>query len=127
MKALGFHEWTDAFNIENIPSTKIDRAYHLETISGSGVKQNQQDVELTTEVSVRFFRKGFRTPADAIDQSLTHLDQVIKDILSPQVRLTQVGIKNITLSGFSLSPLDESNDNTILASVEFSVLTVLDA
>jgi hypothetical protein len=41
--ALGFTEWMDGFNIENIPSTLIDMAYHIGPPQTTGISNNQGD------------------------------------------------------------------------------------
>jgi len=123
----GFTIWPDGFNFENIPENLIDRAYHLELDNFSGEGQNQQDQEMLVPIIVRCFFKGFRDPDGAIDTAIQKAEDLITDAVKPSNRLTQYanGIKNVVFINGGAIPIAESNDNTILLELNFSVRVIL--
>ncbi len=124
MDGLGYREHTDGFNIENIPSTIIDKSYHIEVITGTGGVINQHVQGVDMPITLRVFREGFRDPAAMRDEMLGDMQSIICDILTPAVRLTS-GIKNIVFDSFSLLPLDDSNDNSIILEMNFTNIVIL--
>ena len=124
LNALAYVEWKDGFNFQNIPSTLLNRSYHIETISGSGVSLNQQDQVINQEVSVRVFFKGYRNPQDAIDSAMSSYQEILVSCLAPSNRLTQ-GFKNVLFSSMQLEPLADSNDNAVILSLTFTVLVII--
>lgn len=124
LKAQSLKEWTDGFNRENIPSTVIDRSFHILTNSISAVKQNQQGNDIEVGVVVSILLKGYRDPASAIDEALALAGVVIADITDPTLKLNQ-SFKNILFTTSSIDPFDESNDNLVLLTLEFTVIDIL--
>lgn len=125
-KAIGLKEWTDGFNFENIPSTLINGAFHIQSDSGNGIKLNQHDQELSFNQTVRIFVKGYRDPASGIDSAIKITEDLIKETVSAKNRLTQSdGIKNVILDGFNFETGDQSNDNLIIASITFRIISIL--
>lgn len=125
MNALGYTEHTDAFNFENIAASRLDKGYHLSVGSIAGVGQNQSDIETNIPVTVRFFKKGFRDPAGARDSAITLAETIVTTLLAPAKRVGTSGIKNILFNSATPDPLAESNDNTILMTLEFTVFVIL--
>jgi hypothetical protein len=124
MDDLGYREWTDGFNVENIPSTIIDKSYHLEVNDGSGGVINQHVQNISMPITLRVFRNGFRDPASMRDEMLGDMEAIVCDILLPAVRLSS-GIKNIVFDSFSLLPLDVSNDNSVILEMNFTNIIML--
>lgn len=124
--AIGLREWKDGFSFENIPSNLFDKAYHLEAGPGVGVKLNQNDQEINFQIIVRIFVKGFRDPASGIDTAISLSEDLITEALDPAKRLTQTtGIKQVTFESINFEPPLGDNDNLVIASVQFRVLTIL--
>lgn len=125
LKSLGYQEWKDAFNVDNIPSTLLDKVFHVEHGIASQRQNNQQNLELIAPFSVTMFRKGFRDPNAALDDAAVLTDTIIKEFLAPENRLTQQGtIKNIAFESAEMTPISASNDNAVLVKVAFSALCV---
>ena len=125
LEALGFKEWTDAFNVDNIPSTLLDKSFHLSAPSGArrgSYDQAKQDAETT--VVIRIARKGYKTPAKAIDQCLADVDAIIARVLEI-TRRTSTGIKNIYYGGHSINALDATNDNVAVLEISFTCFIIL--
>ncbi len=125
MDGLGYSEWQDAFNIENIPSTILDTSYHIDLSTGEAAVINSSALQEIGTVVLRVFRKGFRDTVAMRDEMLAEKDTIICDILAPAVRL-QSGIKNIVYNSFALQPLSDSNDNSAILELNFSVVVYLE-
>ena len=123
MNSLGYSEWTDGFNWENIPSTIIDGTYHLEVQENSSAKQNQYDIEIEIPVVIRLFTKGFRDPASGIDDMISKIEGIIKEACKPTASLgSLVSCKFRTMA---VEPFIVSNDNLIMGRIEFSNILIL--
>lgn len=124
--AINLKEWKDGFNFENIPTSIINKSFHITQGVATGVKLNQNDQEMIFPVTVEIFTKGYKDVASAIDSSIELSEDLIIECLTPTTRLTQsTGIKNIIFESVSYEPLSNSNDNSVIAKVTFRVLTIL--
>lgn len=124
LDSLSYVEWTDGFNFENIPSNILDGSYHLESGQASGIKQNQDDLELSQVLTARLFIKGYRDPASAIDSGHEKGEAIIKECLKATLRLTS-SIKNITFTNMDIEPVALSNDNAVIVRMEFNIFTII--
>ena len=79
MESLGYREWKDNFNFENIPSSQLEKVYHLATENGSGIRDNQADQEIEMPIEIRFFKKGYRYVSEAYDSSIESAQGAIKE------------------------------------------------
>lgn len=123
MEDLGFEEWTDAFNIENIPETLLDKSFHILSPSASGVKLNMHDQVIDFEHHLTIFRRGFQNPAEAEDSIIEDCEDILCSILSPENRL--VDKLNIKFEGFTIDPLNIENDNSVKATIILIVQVTL--
>jgi hypothetical protein len=123
MNNLLFIEHDDGFNVANIPSTVLDRAYHISSPSISLVKQNQELIELEAETVIRFFLKGYRNPAEAIDNAMDEEQNILMAVLSAANRTTSE-IKNVVFAGSTKEQLADSNDDSVLVTMTFNVLVL---
>jgi hypothetical protein len=125
-KAVGLKEWPDGFNFQNIPSTIVNGSFHVLSEAGTGTKLNQNDQEIAFVHILRVLFKGYRDPGAAIDSAIKITEDLIKETVAPKNRLTQSdGIKNIALEGFRFDELEQSNDNIVVASITFRVISTL--
>lgn len=123
--ALGFQEWKDVFNVDNIPSTKLEKSFHLGPVTGSrrdAYDPNSQDVE--AEIVVRIVRKGYKNPADAVDQCLVDLDSVLSRVLAPTRRFGP-NVKNVYYGSHTIDELATTNDNVAVLEITFNCLIIL--
>lgn len=121
LKELGFREWVEAFNYENIPSTILDRGFHIDTPTGGRrgpYDQNSQEIE--HDCIVRVFFKGHRNPSAAVDVAMASYGDILRSCLSSD-RLG-LGVKNIYLADVNLRPYAPSNDNLVLLEITFTCL-----
>lgn len=121
---MGFQEHKDPFNIENNPSTYINKSFHVELGDASFIKQSQNAIEMTIPASVRFWYKGTKEPWLARDSAVQSAETLIKKALAPGRRLTG-SLKNVTLSSVSHQALSLSNDNVIETKVDFQTMVIL--
>lgn len=126
LKARGLKEHTDAFNIENIPETIFDKSFHILFGPFLGTKLNMHVQEASVNVQVRVFLKGFRDPANAVDQATLLGENIIRDFLAPAKRIATAPIKNVTFIRMSIDPYADSNDNLVTILLEFETLIMLD-
>jgi len=121
MESLAFKEWKDGFADDNIPSSIIDRSYFLGIGTATEDQTNALDVELTQEVELRVYFKGFRDPQGAIDSCLGECEAIIAK-LCKFADYTEAGLKQVRFSSMDIEPLtDEQNDNVVRAVFVFEV------
>lgn len=120
----GFKEHLDGFAFNNIPSTLLDKSYHISTPSVSTIKQNQDIIDLNSTVEVRFFIKGYRKPSVAIDTAILAEETLLKSILSARNR-TLGALKNVVFTGSTREPLGDTNDNSVLVTMSFDAVVMI--
>lgn len=124
MVALNFKEWPDGFNFENIPKSIINNAFHIESNTITPDAVNMTTYDFSSPVTLRLFVKGFRDPAQAIDNAITFYESILCEVLKPANRLgTQ--IQNVTPGPTSILPLSDNNDNAVILEMEFTARVFL--
>jgi hypothetical protein len=119
LNSLGFSEWKDPFGPNEIPSTIIDRAYHIEVGTIGGVGRNNLSQEVSFGINIRVYFKGFNYPEKALDDALLKSELIIKECMTVENWAT-TPIKGVELDSLELEPLDnELNDNVVFALVRF--------
>lgn len=128
MNALGYSEWKDALNVDNIPDTLLSRRgrmYHIETPSSSRADAyDPQSQDVDQDVVLRVFLKGYRYPADAVDAAMSVKDTILEDVLSNENRLG-ASLKNIFFNSDQLIALNDQNDNSLILEMSFSCRIIL--
>jgi len=124
MNALGFREHLDVFNVSNIPSTLLDKSYHIGQgpISNRKMQMNYSEVEMN--IILNFYIKGFRDVSSGIDSAINLTEDILEGILLPSNRLLG-NIKDVILNSVSYEPLSISNDNAIITSIDVNVLNLI--
>jgi hypothetical protein len=105
-------EWEDAFNVDNIPQTQLDCAWHLTLGTATFVKYDQGCLWYNVPLTLQLFFKGYRTPAVAVDNALLKAEAIIKESCRHSFRLSQPYIKNLTPKDYNIEALTGDNDNT---------------
>lgn len=118
--ALGFRKHYDGFATDNIPGTKFNKSFHVESFRFDSNGQNQLDVQIIAPVVVRLYFKGFKDVDDGIEQATNAGEAYIEDVMASENRLTQVGIKNVRLNGISIEPYASTNDNYVVCKIELT-------
>jgi len=106
-----FNEWLDpAF--DNIPATQIDKSYHIE-IGAISTSSNDQNLEDDIPVTVRFWRKGYRSVTEAIDLALDDANCIRLSLVNyPSIAQTE-NIRAVFPTGIETVGIGETNDNTV--------------
>lgn len=125
MSSLGYREWRKSFDPDNLPKTLADKSFHLQVDGPSGVKQNQNDLEVNIPVTVTIAQKGYADEAKASEALETALERILLEALKPSRRIGSDGIKNIIFNDARPEPIAPSNDNVILYKVSFTCLVIL--
>ena len=123
--SVGWKEWKDPFDPENIPNTVLDNGFQLSPASVGASRQNQLDLELPITQTVRFFKQGYRDVASGMDSSEASCESFIKSSLKASNRLTGAGLKNVQLTGLTFEQLGNNND-LIRATMTFNCLVILE-
>ena len=123
MKSVGYTEWQDGFNTENIPSTVINKSFHILTpgIIGGSINQNHQNTE--TAVQIQFVLKGYRYPTEAKEKAMFETEKIIKDICKISNRTAT--LLNVVFNSSTMQALNSSDDNQVLVVLDFSAFVVL--
>jgi hypothetical protein len=121
LDSIGFNEWKDGFNTEDIPSSLIDGAYHLTSYSASAVSHNHTDLSVEQRIQVTVWRKGYKDFASGIDALNQDADLIFGTLLAPSNRLTPA-LKSIKFVSMTIEPLAVSNDNSAKLTLDFDCL-----
>ena len=120
IEARNFALHPDAFDVENIPSTVLDKSYHLTFGPVTGLGLENCALDSSFPVVVRLFFKGLPAqPNDAVDRSILFSETFTKDLLKPTNRLTGL-LKNVNLESVSFDQLSASNDHSVIATLIFN-------
>lgn len=122
---LGFEEWRDAFDVENIPETDLDRAYHLTLGIADIGPANQSVTPFDIQVIVQLFFKGYTNndSSATVDEIVFQAEIVLTNILSSSNRLG-TDIKNIVPQSFLVQPKSVSNTNDMILELNFIAQTL---
>jgi hypothetical protein len=114
-------EWEDGFNIDNIPSSILDKSWHIQFNPFSyNTGGAHTCLSFNCPVTLNVFFKGYRNPKEAIDTALIFADAIIKECTKPVQRLNQPKIKNVLPSLVSVRELDTTNDNAAVLELQFN-------
>jgi hypothetical protein len=120
MKALGYKEHDDAFNVENIPNNILEKGFHLDTESVGGSTSQQLVHPFTYNLKVRAFKKCYKNTVECLDNADLIADEVYGAVLSPSSRYG-VAIKDIVPDGYTPTIYDDSNDNILVVEFNFTI------
>lgn len=119
MTGLGYVEHTDPFNDENIPASLLDNGFHQRFTSILGIDKNQASQGIEAGVELKAFFKGFRSPEDALTQSIIQAEDIISELSAFKNYANNVDpIMSVLLDSLSFEPYsDGSNDNIIQVTI----------
>jgi len=123
MTLLGFEEWEDEFNIDNIPRSQLDKTYHLEIglIDGSEASHTCFDFDFPLIMTVHSCLTGPQGSSKAAEEMLELTDRILCSVLALEDRYSQEGFLKITPTSVDFEPLSSSNDNVIRVKIQFGV------
>jgi hypothetical protein len=123
---LGFAEWSDPINPDNIPESIVDRAYFMRFGTITARKQNMSDLELSAPINYRVYFKAFNDELNKYDEATTLANACLLEILKQQNKncLTP-SIKDVKLVDLSIDPISADNDNTWIINFNFEVFLII--
>lgn len=121
LNANGFKEWKDGFNRDNIPKSTLDKSYFMSY--SINTVENGITMEDNINVTLETFFKGYRDPQTAIDNAMELMNTVRLEILDPETIASFVDVNLLGIDSVSQTPtpLNTSNDNSIIITTEFNV------
>lgn len=119
---LGYKEWADAINNENIPSNILDKRFHILVSNASLPPQNNINNRFSLSCEIALFRKGFVKPQEIYDQAYDEAICLSQFISNPANWNQENSIKQVTVQAITPSAIDESNDNTFRFVISCNVL-----
>jgi hypothetical protein len=127
MSALGYSEHTDPFNDENIPSSLLDNGFHQRFTSILGVEKNQASQGIEAGIELKVFFKVFRTPEDALTQSIINAENIIEELSAFKNYVNNADpIMSVLLDSLSFDPYsNESNDNIVQVTINFRIVVFI--
>ena len=124
MDAISYNEWRDGFNVENIPSTVLDKSYHVESGDISTTASSHQPHRFDCSITLRVFFKGYGDPIQAIDDAYLYCEGILAEILDPANRLNNP-LTDVQPQGISVNPLTLQNDNAVILEINFLAITFI--
>lgn len=119
--ALGYKEWRDYINFENIPSTLFDKSYHLQTDSIGGSTASQLVYTFSFDLNVRLFRKSYNDTVEVHEQLISDVENIHTNLLELITR-TRGDVFDIVPTSTTFDPLFNDVDNWQMATVGYSVI-----
>jgi hypothetical protein len=122
--SLNLREHKDGFAFDNIPNTLLSDSFHVEIESINFLDRSQEAIEVSVDVVLRVFKKGFRDVQKGIDQSLDLIESIIDKVLDLK-GFNSNPIVKIDFDSSNINPLGEANDNAIFIETNFNVTAYL--
>lgn len=127
MSALGYVEHIDPFNDENIPSSLLDNGFHQRFTTIIGIDKNQASQGIEAGVELKIFFKGFRSPDDALTQSIIQAEDVVAELSAFKNYANNADpILSVLLDSMDFQPYsDGSNDNIVQVTINLRIVVYI--
>lgn len=112
-------EHTDAFNIENISLTGRDKIYHIIYQNNSNLETHGNRIADNVSVTINMVFKGYRDTQSTFDSTSDTVHNIKRR--ASKISNYTSNIKRVVCDSISINPSDDSNDNVLLVTMEFSV------
>lgn len=124
MNTLGYREWTDAFNFQNIPKPLQNTAYHLELGEATLEKVDQDNQTVVQPLRVRILFAGQSDPNAKRATVDVAGKAVVTSFQLPENRLTQAVVNsekilNVIFQSKTIDVIDVTNDNSMFLVLNF--------
>lgn len=126
LAAVGYtSEHLEAVNLGNVPSVTLDRTFHILVSGSSNVSSNQSDQVISANVVVSVFYAGWQSEIEAIDTATSEAESILKSCVKISDRVSGTGtLRNVSFISHSVQPIDGTNDNIMVLTLEFNALCV---
>ena len=112
-------EHTDAFNIENMHTNARDKMYHIIYQNDSNIETHSDRITDNISVTISMVFKGYRDTQAAFDSTSDTVHNIKRR--ASKISNYTSGIKRVVCDSISINPSDDSNDNILLVTMQFSV------
>ena len=112
-------EHTDAFNIENMHTNARDKMYHIIYQNDSNTETHGDRITDNISVTISMVFKGYRDTQAAFDSTSDTVHNIKRR--ASKISNYTSGIKRVVCDSINITPADDSNDNILLVTMEFSV------
>jgi len=125
LDSLGYVEWRDAFDVDNIPENILDGAYHLTLGDVEITVANQTVHEFESPVIMRVFFKGYTNndSSSTVDEVVTASETILASVLGASNRIGN-DVKNIKPGRVSIAPKSGNNKNDLVLELTFTAQTM---
>lgn len=117
LEVLGYLEHDDEFDLENIPSTKIDKAYSIQLGEFSASSASQLDYEWSVPMNLYVFLNGYARPNDAMLDAINKATAIMDELFEIDERYSQTGIRNIKPQSLDFKKYADDADHIIVIKV----------
>lgn len=112
-------EHTDAFNIENMHTNARDKMYHIIYQNNSNLETHGDRVTDNVSVTLSMIFKAYRNTQSTFDSTSDTAHNI--KLRASKISNYTNGIKRVVCDNINITPVDVSNDNILLVTMEFSV------
>ena len=112
-------EHTDAFNIENMHTNARDKMYHIIYQNDSNIETHGDRITDNISVTISMVFKGYRDTQASFDSTSDTVHNIKRR--ASKISNYTSGIKRVVCDSINITPADDSNDNILLVTMEFSV------
>lgn len=117
MALLGYVEHDDEFDLENIPSTKIDKTYSLQVESISASPASHIDFEWSMPMYLFVFLNGYSKPSEAMIDALDKASTITDEIFEVTDRYYASGIRSFKPLSLDFKKYAEDADHIIMIKI----------
>lgn len=126
MATIGYTEWTDEFNIENVPSTRLESIYFLENFEGDLESMSHNVCTFNIPAKMRLFIIGKRDPKSYHTAVMDKIALVMRTVCAAIYAENATYIKFVKPQKFQHGAINELNDNTFMIEINFNCLVCFD-
>ena len=112
-------EHTDAFNIENMHTNARDKMYHIIYQNDSNIETHGDRITDNISVTISMVFKGYRDTQASFDSTSDTVHNIKRR--ASKISNYTSGIKRAVCDSINIAPVDDSNDNILLVTMEWSV------
>jgi len=118
----GFREHKDGFNRDDIPRSLLNKSYFIDVVGTNHSANENGYVEDKVSAKIELFYKGFRTVQTSIDNAMDEAHQFRLRACNPSKATG--AIRSVVVDSIDVDPLSETNDNSIIVTINLSVTAV---
>lgn len=112
-------EHKDAFNIENMFVNARDKTYHIIYQNDSNLDTNGDLITDNISVTITMLFKGYKNTQSAFDSTSDTVHNI--KLRASKIANYTNGIKRVVCDNILIEPADDSNDNILQVTMNFSV------